>query len=171
MKLDPGGMYADCAVPHEDVGKPSAVPFLDGIDLDALVREVPWDAGVTPRRHSGSQSGRHSPVKRASASDRKKPQDPKIEIVLYTSTESEKSRRAIRTVTNVLSRYDASQVKFTTCDLAHRPQDGEADSVVFTPTLVKQAPGPRTAIIGNLEREEILYDLLDASGVDRRWDD
>jgi hypothetical protein len=36
---------------------------------------------------------------------------------------------------------------------------------------VKQGPGPRTSIIGNIEQHEALTDLLDASGVDRRWDD
>lgn len=47
-----------------------------------------------------------------------------------------------------------------------------ADSVIFTPTLVTQGLGPRTAIIGNLEDQEILLDLLEANGVDRRrWDD
>jgi hypothetical protein len=63
-------------------------------------------------------------------------------------------------------------VKFSTCDLSERPQDGEVDAVLFTPTLVKQGPGPRTSIIGNLQQEDILKELLDTSGVDRRrWDD
>jgi hypothetical protein len=67
--------------------------------------------------------------------------------------------------------YNSAQVKFSTCDLSQSPQEGEVDSVVFTPTLVKQGPGPRTSIIGNLDQEDILKDLLDASGVDRRrWD-
>ena len=92
--------------------------------------------------------------------------------MLYTSAASAKSQKALRAVREVLAQYVASQVKFSTCDLSTSPQDAEADSVVFTPTLVKQGPGPRTSIIGNLDQEEILKDLLDASGVDRRrWDD
>jgi circadian clock protein KaiB len=97
---------------------------------------------------------------------------PKIEIVLYTSAASEKSQKALRVIKDVLDMYVSAQVKFSTCDLSQSPQEGEVDSVVFTPTLVKQGPGPRTSIIGNLDQEEVLKDLLDASGVDRRrWDD
>lgn len=141
-------------------------PALPGGD----VFDLPWDMGEAPRRRLGGTRPGTPPVRQASARDRDRPQEPKIDLVLYTSPESEKSRRAIRAVQEVLKRYDARQVRFTTCDLSQRPQDGDADSVVFTPTLVKQGPGPKTAIIGNLEREEILCDLLDSSGVDRRWD-
>jgi two-component system response regulator GlrR len=42
--------------------------------------------------------------------------------------------------------------------------------VVFTPTLVKRGPGPRTWVIGNLDQTEVLIDLLDVNGVDRRRD-
>ena|SRR5687767_9473200 len=97
---------------------------------------------------------------------------PKIEIVLYVSAASQKSNKALRAIQDVLAQYESSQIKFSTCDLSRRPQDGEADSVVFTPTLVKQGPGPRTSIIGNLDQADVLKDLLDASGVERRrWDD
>lgn len=93
----------------------------------------------------------------------------KIDLVLYTSAASAKSQKAVRMVRQVLELYEPSQVRFSTCDLAARPADGETDAVVFTPTLVKQGPGPRLSIIGNLEHAEILCELLDASGVDRRW--
>jgi circadian clock protein KaiB len=95
----------------------------------------------------------------------------RVDLVLYTSAASDKSQRAIRAIQAVLERYVASQISFSTCDLSSDPQEGDIDSVVFTPTLVKRGPGPRTSIIGNLEREDVLCDLLDASGVDRRWDD
>ena len=158
-------VYPDPASPGQDVVKPFDFPFLLDDDDDL------WTAGETPRRVGGSRH--HStPLRRATARDRDTPpQEPKVELVLYTSAESEKSQRAIRAVQNVLKRFDERQVRFSTCDLSQRPQDGEADSVVFTPTLVNKGPGPKTAIIGNLEREEVLCDLLDASGVDRRWDD
>jgi hypothetical protein len=157
------GVYPDPALPGPGVVKPFDFPLPDDDDV--------WEAGETPRRIGGSRH--HSPpVRRASARDREKPpQEPRIDLVLYTSPESERSQRAVRAVHQVLKRYDERQIRFTTCDLSQRPQDGDADSVVFTPTLVKQGPGPKTAIIGNLEREEVLLDLLDASGVDRRWDD
>jgi hypothetical protein len=138
-------------------------------DIDAFLGRMQELTGET-RRRMRVPGARISPP-RGSASDRPEP-PPKIEIVLYMSAASEKSQKALRAIQTVLENYVAGQVKFSTCDLSKTPQDAEQDSVVFTPTLVKQGPGPRTSIIGNLDQEYILKDLLDASGVDRRrWDD
>jgi hypothetical protein len=142
-------------------------PMFDG-DVDAVLGYLADLAGEG-RRRTAPLHGRSSP--RASADDRKTPAAPRIDLILYMSAESEKSRRALRAVREVLKDYDPDQVRFSTCDLSVTPQDAEADSVVFTPTLVTQGSGPRTSIIGNLEDRDILRDLLDASGVDRRWDD
>ena len=144
-------------------------PSCEPDDLEAFVDRMQQLTGETRRRL-------HAPaghaVPRRHKSDDSLAVAPKIEIVLYTSPESEKSQKALRVIKGVLDMYVSAQVKFSTCDLSRNPQDGEVDSVVFTPTLVKQGPGPRTSIIGNLDQEEILKDLLDASGVDRRrWDD
>ena len=40
----------------------------------------------------------------------------------------------------------------------------------LTPTLVKRGPGPRTWLLGNLDRPELLVDLLEVNGVERRRD-
>jgi hypothetical protein len=88
--------------------------------------------------------------------------------VLYTSAASEKSQRALRTLQRVMDRFNASQVSLTITDLAAAPSGGEADSVVFTPTLVKRGPGPRTWIVGNLDQDDLLVDLFEVSGVDRK---
>jgi circadian clock protein KaiB len=145
-------------------------PAVELDDIDAFLHRMQRVTGET-RRRLRSATGSRTVPSRQKANDG--PEDPpKIEIVLYVSAASEKSRKALRAIQSVLEYYVSSQVKFSTCDLAQSPQDGEVDSVVFTPTLVKQGPGPRTSIIGNLEQEDILKDLLDASGVDRRrWDD
>jgi CheY-like chemotaxis protein len=79
-------------------------------------------------------------------------------------------RRAIRSIQQVLDCYERDQVSFTICDLSGDPEAGDADAVVFTPTLVKRGPGPRTWIIGNLDQPELVVDLLEVSGVDRRRD-
>ena len=140
-------------------------------DIDAFLGRMLELTGET-RRRLHAPAGHHVPRRHKSDDPGDPPPNPKIDLVLYTSAESEKSHKALRAVREVLAQYDSSQVNFSTCDLSTRPQDGEVDSVVFTPTLVKQGPGPRTSIIGNLDQEEILKDLLDASGVDRRrWND
>ena len=138
-------------------------------DIDAFLGYLQELTGETGRRTRAPVS--HTSPPRGHAHDRPSA-PPRIEMVLYMSAASEKSQKALRAIQTVLENYVAAQVKFSTCDLAKTPENGEADSVVFTPTLVKQGPGPRTSIIGNLDQEDILKDLLDASGVDRRrWDD
>jgi CheY-like chemotaxis protein len=94
----------------------------------------------------------------------------RIDLVLYTSPASDKCQKAIRAIQRVLDRYNISQVNFTICDVAKDPREAQEDSIVFTPTLVKRGPGPRTWLIGNLDQPDLLVDLLDVSGVDRRRD-
>jgi len=89
----------------------------------------------------------------------------RLELVLYTSA-SETCQRALRTLERVLDKFDASQVSVTVRDLANAPASGDEDAVVFTPTLVKRGPGPRTWIVGNLDQDHVLIDLFKASGVD-----
>jgi len=89
----------------------------------------------------------------------------RLELVLYTS-ESETCQRALRTLERVLDKFNASQVSITVMDLANAPASGDEDAVVFTPTLVKRGPGPRTWIMGNLDQDDVLIDLFEASGVD-----
>jgi circadian clock protein KaiB len=149
--------------------EPGDIPGCEPVDIDAFLDRMLELTGET-RRRLRAPAGHHVPSRHNS--DDAPQASPKIDLVLYMSAASEKSQKALRAIREVLSHYVSSQVKFSTCDLSKRPEDAEADSVVFTPTLVKQGPGPRTSIIGNLGHEEILKDLLDASGVDRRrWDD
>jgi circadian clock protein KaiB len=150
--------------------EPEDIPCCERPDIDTFLDRMLELTGETRRRRLQPPASRHVPSRHKSDDAADPP--PKIDLVLYTSAASAKSQKALRAVREVLAQYVSSQVKFSTCDLSTSPQDAEADSVVFTPTLVKQGPGPRTSIIGNLDQEEILKDLLDASGVDRRrWDD
>jgi hypothetical protein len=49
--------------------------------------------------------------------------------------------------------------------LSANPEAGTADSVAFTPTLVRRTPGPRTFILGHITNPEVLLELLaDCSG-------
>ena len=92
----------------------------------------------------------------------------RVELVLYISSESQASIQAKRNLERLLQHFDASQVKFTLCDLGRDPLAGEADRIAFTPTLVKRYPEPKMWVLGNLREAEILADLLRASGVDGR---
>jgi CheY-like chemotaxis protein len=136
-------------------------PFLDRMaDIVAHTqRRRRAVAKRPPSQHRGTSDDHHRPARRT-----------KIDLVLYTSPASEKCQKAIRTVRAVLDRYDQAEVKFSICDLSIGSAMADADSVVFTPTLVKRGPGPRTWIVGNLDHPELLADLLEVSGVARRTD-
>ena len=90
---------------------------------------------------------------------------PRVEFVLYISSESPVSVQSQRNIERLLARYDSTQVKLTVCDLVREPLAGEADRIAFTPTLVKKFPEPRMWFVGNLRNPEILVDLLRVSGV------
>ena len=71
----------------------------------------------------------------------------------------------MKNIKKVLSQLDESRVKLTVCDLSANPEAGTADSVAFTPTLVRRTPGPRTFILGHITNPEVLLELLaDCSG-------
>ena len=95
---------------------------------------------------------------------------PVVELVLYTSAASPRSVRALRAVQEILSRFDSNQVRFEIVDLSGNPPGGDGDAVVFTPTLVKRGPGPRTYIVGNLDDPNLVVDLLELHGVRPRND-
>ncbi|HEY7169596.1 MAG TPA: response regulator [Vicinamibacterales bacterium] len=135
-------------------------PFLDHmaqIVTMAKRRRARGEAPAAGDGHAGS--GRQRPAPRR-----------KVELVLYTSASSEKCQRAIRSIQQVLENYERDQVLFTICDLSGNPEAGDADAVIFTPTLVKRGPGPRTWIVGNLDQPELVVDILEVSGVDRKRD-
>jgi circadian clock protein KaiB len=124
---------------------------------------------IAKRRRTRGEPGAKGA--RDSSDDRHRPsRRRKVELVLYTSAASEKCQRALRSIQEVLERYERDQVSFTICDLSGDPEAGDADAVIFTPTLVKRGPGPRTWIVGNLEHPELVVDLLEVSGVDRKRD-
>jgi CheY-like chemotaxis protein len=82
-----------------------------------------------------------------------------LELVLYITTHSLPSARALQ-VLRTLVPETSRDVRLTVCDLALEPGAGEEDNVVFTPTLVKRQPSPRTWILGDLSRPETLGELL-----------
>lgn len=85
--------------------------------------------------------------------------DAVVDLVLYISPQSLASARALGILRAAIR--DASPgVRLTVCDLASDPEAADTDNVVFTPTLVKRRPLPRTWILGDLTRPETVSDLL-----------
>lgn len=143
--------------------------FHKPFDLDPFLDRL--GVIVSHTKHRRQATRRPPAPHRGTSNDGPRPKPAKIDLVLYTSASSEKCRKAIRAVREVLDRYDDRQVSFAICDLAGHLAQAEADSVVFTPTLVKRGPGPRTWIVGNIDQPDLVVDLLEMSGVDRKTDD
>jgi len=92
----------------------------------------------------------------------------RVELVLYVSPNSPASAQARRNLDEVLAGFDTTQIKYSICDLVRDPMAGETYRVAFTPTLVKRYPAPRTWVVGNLRKSEIVGDLLRVCGVDAK---
>lgn len=133
-------------------------PFLDRVA----------DIVAATRRHRFSMSRPHPALSGRVLDRGRAPKAIKIEMVLYTRDGSDACRTALATIHRVLAQYNRAQVSLIICDLGKDPDGGDADSVIYTPTLVKRGPGPRTWIVGNLDQDDFLIDLLELSGVEKR---
>ena len=155
---------------HDDEAPSDIRVFRKGFELEPFLDRI-GDIVAATQRHRRMTATRPASAVRVVAFDRPRPANVvKIELILYTREGSETCRRALSTIHRVLEKYNKAQVSLTVCDLAETPDGGDEDSVIYTPTLVKRGPGPRTWIVGNLDQDDFLIDLLELSGVDRRRD-
>jgi CheY-like chemotaxis protein len=91
-----------------------------------------------------------------------------VELALYVNKVWITSTRARENLERILDGYVRTQVRLKIYDVADDPLAGEADQVVFTPTLVKRSPPPRAWVVGDLSDDNIVKSLLDMSGIQRR---
>ena len=101
-----------------------------------------------------------------SARDTERPAAAEVELVLYVSSDSPASLRARRHLESALSRFDPGRVRLEICDVAQDPARGEADHVVFTPTLVTRCGGVASWVLGDLGDGAMLMDLLHVCGLE-----
>jgi CheY-like chemotaxis protein len=169
------GVLADSAAivltGQDDFQEPDDIRvYRKPVDLEPFLDRMANIVAHTQKRRGATGT---SPVTRGREPRRdghRSPKREKIDLVLYTSRASENCYKAIRTIRAVLDQYDDAEVRFSICDLSDGSPLADEDAVVFTPTLVKRAPGPKTWIIGNLNQPDLLIDLLEVSGVSRRKD-
>lgn len=136
--------------------------FRKPFDLDDLVAHVRRRLdGGDAKRASGGRPVRAARSTNHGGGDHNDCPEP-IELILYVSADSPRSANAINNIKRVLSRYRSDKVRLTICDLAKDPMRGDADSIAFTPTLVKRSPGPRTYILGHITNPDVLIEVLDA---------
>lgn len=139
-------------------GVPEEVPLLrKPLDLERLLVQV--------RMILGERAAPAAPEKPASAPAA--PASPGVDLVLYVSPRSAASARAQRRMEEVLAGFDRSAIRYEVCDLFKNSASAEQDRVVFTPTLVKRSPGPRVWILGDLNEDDVVRDLLAFCGAPR----
>lgn len=141
--------------------------FQKPFDLDHLVSHVRQrlDDGA-PKRPQRQEARRAHSRNRGGTNHNDDGCPEPIELILYVSADSPRSANAINNIKRVLARYRSDKVTLTICDLARNPMLGEADSIAFTPTLVKRSPGPRTYILGHITNPDVLVELLDGCDLD-----
>jgi CheY-like chemotaxis protein len=83
-----------------------------------------------------------------------------IELILYVSSPSPRSKVAVREMEKLLERFSSSRVKLTLCNLSERPIGGLDGTVAATAALVRPNLGPRTFILGHITNPELLLELL-----------
>ena len=92
---------------------------------------------------------------------------PRVEFVLYVSTASRASLKALRNLSRLLGDYDPCDVRLDVVDLSREfVRSAEEDRIAFTPTLVKRTPAPRIRVLGDLSDTTVVRDLLSDAGVE-----
>jgi DNA-binding response OmpR family regulator len=96
------------------------------------------------------------------------PQPAELELVLYVTSTSQESQKAIRNLHRALKLYDPSRFRLTIVDVANGGDDAwydglEEDRIIVTPTLVRKRPGPKTWIVGTLAPIDAVEQLLAAA--------
>jgi CheY-like chemotaxis protein len=145
---------------HPNVEGTSAYEVIQKpFDLDDLIERVRYRVeGEGPRRRRAALTSRDGD--KGDMGGRVPDCPDPVELILYISAQSPRSFAAVKNVKKALERFNSSRVKLTVCDLSANPTAGVADSVAFTPTLVRRTPGPRTFILGHIANPDLLLELL-----------
>ena len=130
-------------------------------DLDDLVEKVRSRLDASSRRPRRSSPGA---IGKPDGDGRSADGGAPVELVLYVSSHSSRSARALANVRRVVAKFAPDRVRLTVCDLSVDPSKGAADAIAFTPTLVKRSPGPRTFILGHLTDPDMLTELVAGFG-------
>ena len=94
------------------------------------------------------------------------PGRPLVELVLYVSTTSAASLRAVGSLQAILADFASEQVHLEIRDVGQHAAQAEEDRVLFTPTLVLKAKASPAWIVGDLSNHEAVVQLLRTAGIE-----
>jgi CheY-like chemotaxis protein len=156
------GAVALIVTAHPDVRELENIEVITKpLDLDNFLEQVRQILAAEREAHASSPNA--TQTSRPNVRNRHR-----IELVLYVSSASPTCVQAKHNLDRILEQFDATQVRYTVCDLVREPLAGDADRIAFTPTLVKRYPEPKMWVLGNLREPQIIADLLRVCGVDPR---
>jgi circadian clock protein KaiB len=79
---------------------------------------------------------------------------------LFVTGSSQRSMRAIETVEALIYRHLNGQARLEVVDVLEHPERAEQETIIATPTLVRENPQPARRIVGDLMEPERLVGLL-----------
>lgn len=90
-----------------------------------------------------------------------------LELVLYVTSTSQESHKAIRNLHRALRPHDERRYRLSIVDVAHGGDEDwyqglEHDRVIVTPTLIRKTPTPKIWYVGTLSPPDTLERMLDA---------
>lgn len=138
---------------HTDISADSPFPVLGKpLDLSAFVDQV---RRMTPPHRPAAREANDTTVGNV-----------KAELVLYYTPPWPNSLRAHEVVRRVLKGFNRAQVSLTVCDLNQDGPTDDAESILFSPTLLKRSPAPPVWLVGDLGTGDAVQDLLQMCGVE-----
>ena len=84
----------------------------------------------------------------------------KIELTLYITGETPRSKKAVRELETLCEGKFKDRVALEIIDVLERPDLAMEERIIVTPTLIKKLPAPIIRIIGDLsDKEKVLLKL------------
>jgi circadian clock protein KaiB len=84
----------------------------------------------------------------------------KIFLRLFIAGMSENSIRAVQNITELCNQYLKDRVDLEIIDIYKNPSVAEEESIVFSPSLIRQFPLPKKTLIGDLsDTKEVILGL------------
>ena len=87
----------------------------------------------------------------------------KLVLQLFVSGMSPKSMEAIENIKNLCDEHLSDAFELQIVDIYKKPEEAAAESIVFSPSLIKQLPLPKKVLIGTLADKEKVIKALGLS--------
>ena len=84
----------------------------------------------------------------------------RVVFTLYVAGDSARSLRAAENLRRLGDERLGGDYQLTVVDVTRNPESAESERILTTPTLIKEAPGPRCRVTGDLSDGETVWIAL-----------